>query len=81
MLNIFRGKSKRIPPRHEVNAKLVGLSPSIDKPQFPRADKTVLKGKMPEQLNVQSCRHCGSGQHWDNDCKHAKKGTTMHEPI
>ncbi|KZT32014.1 hypothetical protein SISSUDRAFT_959032, partial [Sistotremastrum suecicum HHB10207 ss-3] len=60
----------------ETNAKAhpVGFSPGLEKPQFPRDDKTVSKGKTPEDLGARACRHCGSPKHWDNDCKHARRG-------
>lgn len=28
----------------------------------------------PEAKGVQPCRHCSSRKHWDNECKHARKG-------
>lgn len=34
----------------------------------------VSKGRTPEAVGAQPCRHCGSPKHWDYDCKHAKKG-------
>ena len=53
---------------------LVGWSPSIGKPPFPKDDSVVSKGATPEDKKARPCRHCGSGKHWDYDCKHAKKG-------
>ena len=34
-------------------------------PTFPR--KTT-----PESKGARPCKHCGSGKHWDNECKYAK---------
>ncbi|KZT28377.1 hypothetical protein NEOLEDRAFT_1032955, partial [Neolentinus lepideus HHB14362 ss-1] len=28
-----------------------------------------------EEVGVHPCRHCGSGKHWDYDCKYSRKGT------
>jgi hypothetical protein len=53
---------------------LVGWSPNLGKPLFPKDDSVVSKGKSPEEKGARPCRYCGSGKHWDNDCKHARKG-------
>lgn len=53
---------------------LVGWSPSLEKPQWPRDDTVVSKGKTPEDKGARPCRHCGSPKHWDNECRHSKKG-------
>lgn len=42
-------------------------------PKFPRDDSTVSKRKTPEEMGVRPCRHCGSGKHWDNECKYSRK--------
>lgn len=44
------------------------------KPQFPKDDATVSKRGTPEEKGARPCRHCGSGKHWDPDCKYARKG-------
>src|SRR6202030_2287218 len=36
-------------------------------------DNNVSK-KPPESIGARPCRHCGSGKHWDADCKYARKG-------
>lgn len=28
----------------------------------------------PESKGARPCRHCGSGKHWDNECKHSRQG-------
>jgi hypothetical protein len=59
------------------NKALIGAHPSIQ-PQFPRDDSNVTtKGLTPAQKGARSCRHCGSAQHWDNECKYAKKGNKI----
>jgi hypothetical protein len=55
---------------------LVGFHVSIKSPPFPKDDKNVSpNGRTPESKGARPCRHCGSGKHWDPECKHAKKGT------
>ena len=44
------------------------------KPEYPRDDSNVSKGRTPEDLNARPCMFCGSLKHWDRDCKHASKG-------
>ena len=46
-------------------------------PKFPKDDSTVSKRKTPEELGVRPCRHCGSGKHWDNECKYSRKGQRL----
>ena len=45
-------------------------------PKFPKDDSNVSSKQTPEQKGVRPCRHCGSGKHWDNECKYATKITT-----
>jgi hypothetical protein len=53
---------------------LIGTHSSIQ-PRFPKDDSNVTtRGLTPAQKGARSCRHCGSAQHWDNECKYAKKG-------
>lgn len=59
------------------NANLVGWSKELPKPTFPRDDSVRSKGKSPEDKGARPCRHCGSPKHWDNECKHSKKGTKV----
>lgn len=55
---------------------LVGWAKTIA-PQFPKDDSTISKGKTPEMAGARPCRHCGSSKHWDNDCKHSRKGERL----
>lgn len=54
---------------------LVGWSPRIGTPQFAKDDANVSKRATPESEGARPCRHCGSGKHWDDECKHSFKGT------
>jgi hypothetical protein len=58
----------------QARTNLVGWSPNLGAPLFPKDDSTISKGKTPDQKGARPCRYCGSGKHWDNDCKHARKG-------
>lgn len=54
---------------------LVGSSKGLEPPKFPRDDSNISKrSATPEDKGAQPCRHCGSGKHWDNECKYAFKG-------
>jgi hypothetical protein len=44
------------------------------KPQYPKNDKNVSRGRTPEMAGGRPCRFCGSHKHWDKDCEHAKEG-------
>ncbi len=61
-------------PQRNTRTFLVGWSANLGKPQFPRDDSMVSKGKTPEDKGARPCRHCGSPKHWDNECSHARKG-------
>jgi hypothetical protein len=52
----------------------MGFHKDIGKPLYPRDDKTIAKGKTPEEKGARPCRHCGSPKHWDYECKYARKG-------
>ncbi|KAJ7120349.1 hypothetical protein C8R44DRAFT_623658, partial [Mycena epipterygia] len=53
---------------------LVGWSANLGPPKFPKDDRNVSKKATPESKGARPCRHCGSGKHWDNECKHSFKG-------
>ena len=54
---------------------LVGAFKGQEPPKFPRDDSNVSRrGKTPEEKGARPCRHCGSGKHWDNECRHSFKG-------
>lgn len=64
--NLFRNQ--------RANANLVGWTQATSKPQFPKDDSNVSPRGTPEEKGARPCRHCGSGKHWDHDCKYARKG-------
>jgi hypothetical protein len=47
---------------------------SFPKPQFPKDDSNVSRRATPESKNMRPCRHCGSGKHWDPECKYSRRG-------
>lgn len=57
-----------------IRTYLIGTSPNTSKPPFPKDDSNVSKKATPESRGARPCRHCGSGKHWDYECKHATKG-------
>ncbi|KAJ7336115.1 hypothetical protein DFH08DRAFT_965018 [Mycena albidolilacea] len=61
--------------RTETTARtnLVGASPNMPPPLFPKDDHNVSRKATPESKGARPCRHCGSGNHWDNECKHSFK--------
>jgi hypothetical protein len=68
--NFFRQRNSG---EKRVQAHLVGSHASIPKPPFPK-DDTVVSKRTPESVHARPCVHCGSGKHWDRECKYAKKG-------
>ena len=69
-----RGKAPTSSPKKDAHAHLIGFHKDIGKPMYPRDDTVVARGKTPEEKGARPCRHCGSPKHWDNECKHARKG-------
>ena len=61
-------------PFRNVRVHLVGWSKSTSNPQFPKDDSNVSAHGTPEEKGARPCWHCGSGKHWDRDCRHARKG-------
>ena len=59
----------------DARARLVGWSSKQAPPKFPRDDSNVSKKPTPESKGARPCRHCGSGKHWDNECKHARSAS------
>ena len=43
-------------------------------PRFPKDDSVISRKATPKSKGARPCRHCGSDLHWDNECKHSKKG-------
>ncbi|KAF8146259.1 hypothetical protein K438DRAFT_1628530, partial [Mycena galopus ATCC 62051] len=61
-------------PDSVARTNLVGASSTLLPPKFPKDDATVSRKATPESKGARPCRHCGSGKHWDNECKHSFKG-------
>ena len=60
------------PQKAHIN--MIGWTPSLEPPKFPKDDKNILPRKTPEFMNARPCRRCGSGKHWDYECKHSHRG-------
>ncbi|THU93195.1 hypothetical protein K435DRAFT_612160, partial [Dendrothele bispora CBS 962.96] len=52
---------------------LVGTRSDLPPPKFPKDDSNVSKRATPESKGARPCRLCGSGKHWDHECKHNEK--------
>ena len=60
---------------HRAKTYAIGYTPALGKPQFPKDDANRTKRKRtPAEAGARPCRHCGSGMHWDPECKHAIQG-------
>ena len=66
-------QSQRFHPR-KAHMNMVGWTPSLEPPKFPKDDKNVSSRKTLDSVNARRCRHCGSGKHWDYECKYSRKG-------
>ncbi len=64
-------------PQYRARTHLVGWSKSIPPPKFPKDDANISRKATPESKGARPCRHCGSGQHWDYECKYARQGTKL----
>ncbi|KII96103.1 hypothetical protein PLICRDRAFT_97177, partial [Plicaturopsis crispa FD-325 SS-3] len=53
---------------------LVGASTNLPPPAYPKDDKNISPNGTPEAKGARPCRHCGSGKHWDYQCKYSRKG-------
>ncbi|KAJ3979040.1 hypothetical protein F5890DRAFT_1421900, partial [Lentinula detonsa] len=62
------------PPPLKARVNLIGSSTNLQPPQFPKDDSNVSKKASPEEKGLRPCRHCGSGKHWDYECKYARQG-------
>ena len=64
-------------PYQKVNINLVGWSKDFGAPAFPKDDNNVSPKKTPESVDTRPCRHRRSGKHWDNECRHSRKGERL----
>ena len=59
---------------YTLQAHLIGSFKGQEPPKFLRDYSNISSwGKMLEEKGAQSCCHCGSGKHWDNECRHSFK--------
>lgn len=66
----FRNKETYTP-----RVYLIGSFKGQELPKFPKDDLNVSRrGKTPEEKGARPCHHCGSGKHWDYECRHSFKG-------
>ncbi|KAF6742057.1 hypothetical protein DFP72DRAFT_861131 [Ephemerocybe angulata] len=70
--NPFMGGYRNNPAQARTN--LVGAHDKLPPPQFPKDDENVSKRGTPVSKGGCPCRHCGSGNHWDYECKHSRRG-------
>ncbi|KAI4294046.1 hypothetical protein K525DRAFT_213608 [Schizophyllum commune Loenen D] len=61
-------------PTTFARAHLVGSSTDLPPPKFPKDDANISKRATPKDKGARGCRHCGSLNHWDKECKYAFKG-------
>jgi len=64
-------------PYRKANVNLVSWSKNIGTLQFPKDDKNMSYYRTLESIGARACRHCGSGNHWDNECRHSRKGEKL----
>ncbi len=62
-------------PPYRARTNLVGWSKGTSTPPFPKDDHNVSARATPESKGARPCQYCGSGKHWDRECKHARQGT------
>ena len=51
----------------------LGYSENLPSPKHAKDDSNVSLYNTPESKGARGCRHCGSGKHWDKECKYARK--------
>lgn len=61
-------------PFHDTQAALVGWSGKMSPPSFPQDDSNVSAMPTPGQKGARPCQYCGSGNHWDLECKFVYQG-------
>ena len=58
----------------QARVNLVSWSKNMPAPEFPKDDHNVSTPRTPESVGTRPCQHCGSGMHWDKECKHSRQG-------
>jgi hypothetical protein len=61
-------------PFYKATANLANSEKSY---AFPKDDANVSARATPESKGARPCRNCGSGKHWDRECKHHREGRKM----
>ncbi|KAJ3901633.1 hypothetical protein F5879DRAFT_807012 [Lentinula edodes] len=63
------------PNTYQRRVNLIGATANsnLSPPQFPKDDNNVSTRNTPEDKGARPCRHCGSGKHWDNECKYSRR--------
>ena len=64
-------------PYRKANVNLVGWSKIFGTPLFPKDDSNISPRKTLNSIGARPCRHCGSSKHWDNECRHSRKGERL----
>ena len=68
--NPFRNKRSSDSKPKESRSYAVGWNNDAKKPQHPKDDSNVSKGKTPADYGARGCVFCGSTKHWDRECKY-----------
>ncbi|KAG8942694.1 hypothetical protein FRC03_002927 [Tulasnella sp. 419] len=69
-----RDNKKKISSPYKAWAHAIGWSQDLGPLPFAKDDSVISRGKTPEMVNARPCQHCGSLKHWDNNCRHTRKG-------
>jgi hypothetical protein len=73
--NQYEGRTRDYSENDKSNAKvnLVGASRTMSPPKYPKDDSNVSAKTTPKAKGARPCRHCGSENHWDRECKYHVK--------
>lgn len=70
----FTPKKQNSSFKRSNSSRALAIGWSGTKPQYPKDDSNVSRGRTPEDMGARPCTYCGSRKHWDRDCKHFQKG-------
>lgn len=73
--NRYGGSKDSFKEYKPARTNAVGWSKALAPPKWPKDDKNVSVRGSPVASGGRPCRHCGSDNHWDNECKYAHKAT------
>lgn len=72
---VRQSQDKYNSPYRTSHARLIGTTNRPFNPPFPKDDANKTKRrKAPKEVGARPCRNCGSGEHWDAECKHHHEG-------